>query len=268
MLVFHGTREYDENGNILSGSKEDAKILAGMIKQINADIQNTFKIREPNNLKLPKVQNFSSQKSYFINKINSLKNKFKLKDSDNVMMYHQKWWEEFIQQKAKSFKYNITNDILMDLVKRWAYNNKSIKIVDLRKRIKDESFLNWVNDFDKNDQSSQIKTNIEPFEKIFLELGARILKNIDIFLAANPDESIDKLKSDLNKAIKDIENSNDVSYISKLKTQLDKLNSIGGVNSIIPSEGITFMYNNKLYKLTGTFAPVNMIMGMLKYGGR
>jgi len=99
-------------------------------------------------------------------------------------------------------------------------------------------------------------------------LGARILKNIDIFLAANPDESIDKLKSDLNKAIKDIENSNDVSYISKLKTQLDKLNSIGGVNSIIPSEGITFMYNNKLYKLTGTFAPVNMIMGMLKYGGR
>jgi hypothetical protein len=32
-------------------------------------------------------------------------------------------------------------------------------------------------------------------------------------------------------------------------------------------EGIVFTYNNdRTYKLTGTFAPVNRILGLLRYG--
>ena len=29
----------------------------------------------------------------------------------------------------------------------------------------------------------------------------------------------------------------------------------------MPTEGLTFLWNNKVYKLTGTFAPVNQILG-------
>ena len=50
-----------------------------------------------------------------------------------------------------------------------------------------------------------------------------------------------------------------------LKTQLDRLNALGGFKSIIPSEGVTFMFKGKLYKYTGAFAPVNQILGMLRF---
>jgi len=38
-----------------------------------------------------------------------------------------------------------------------------------------------------------------------------------------------------------------------------------GIENIIPSEGLVFMYNGNPYKFTGTFAPVNQILGTLKF---
>ena len=38
--------------------------------------------------------------------------------------------------------------------------------------------------------------------------------------------------------------------LNKLKIQLDRLNSIGGLDPIVPSEGIVFKYKGKTYKFT------------------
>jgi hypothetical protein len=50
-----------------------------------------------------------------------------------------------------------------------------------------------------------------------------------------------------------------------LKLQLDKLNKIGGLSAIVPSEGIVFKYKGNTYKFTGAFAPVNQIVGLLNF---
>ena len=50
-----------------------------------------------------------------------------------------------------------------------------------------------------------------------------------------------------------------------IKAQLDKLQAIGGVNAIVPSEGIVFKYNGKTYKFTGAFAPINQITGLISF---
>ena len=47
--------------------------------------------------------------------------------------------------------------------------------------------------------------------------------------------------------------------------QLEKLEAIGGINSIVPSEGIVFKYQGKTYKFTGAFAPVNQITGLISF---
>lgn len=265
LLSFHGTVEYNENGDPINSSQEDARILAGMIKQINSNVQKTFKIDSTHGISIPKAQDFSKQKSYFNNKIKSLQSKFKLKNSDKVEKYHQLWWKDFIESQAKTFKYNIPDKILSSLVRRWAFSDKSEKIVDLRKQIENDDFLNWMNSFDKKDHSNQQKINIQPFENIFLELGSRILLNIKSFLAANPDKAVQKIKSDIDNTIKQLKSSSD---IPKLEAQLKRLETAGGMDAIVPSEGITFVYNNKLYKFTGTFAPINHLLGILKFGGR
>ena len=47
--------------------------------------------------------------------------------------------------------------------------------------------------------------------------------------------------------------------------QLDKLKKIGGVDSIVPSEGLVFKYKGKTYKFTGAFAPINQITGLISF---
>jgi hypothetical protein len=54
--------------------------------------------------------------------------------------------------------------------------------------------------------------------------------------------------------------------VNKVIAELDRLDRIGGIESIIPTEGVVFVYKGKVFKLTGTFAAINQLMGIIKYG--
>jgi hypothetical protein len=60
--------------------------------------------------------------------------------------------------------------------------------------------------------------------------------------------------------------SGDEKQIAKVEAELARLDRIGGVESIIPTEGMVFRYKGHTYKLTGTFAAINQLMGIIKYG--
>ena len=136
----------------------------------------------------------------------------------------------------------------------------------MKKDIKNDKFLDWALSFDKNDHKKWVKDNMIPFEKIFFEVGAEILKNVKGFMAANPDKAVQSMRKQLDKAISDIKSGGDINKMSKVKSQLDKINSLGGLGSIVPSEGIVFKYKGNTYKFTGAFAPVNQITGLAKFG--
>ena len=127
------------------------------------------------------------------------------------------------------------------------------------------SFGDWVLKYDKNDHATQVKTNMKPFEVLFFDVGAEILKNISGYLAASPKKAVQKIRKDVINAIKTVKSGGDVKKIQTLKLQLDKLNKIGGLSAIVPSEGIVFKYKGKTYKFTGAFAPVNQILGLLNF---
>ena len=66
------------------------------------------------------------------------------------------------------------------------------------------------------------------------------------------------------KIYKDVATGSNVvaAQIAKLKAELGRLNKLGGVDRIVASEGLVFFYGGKTYKLTGTFAPLNQILGI------
>ena len=111
-----------------------------------------------------------------------------------------------------------------------------------------------------------VKNNMKPFEELFFEVGVEIMKNIDGWLAVNPAQSVQKIRKKLQSAISSVRSGGDLKKLNKLKQQLSKLDSIGGLDAVIPSEGIVFKYNGKVYKFTGAFAPVNQITGMMTFG--
>ena len=59
--------------------------------------------------------------------------------------------------------------------------------------------------------------------------------------------------------------SGDVKNIAKLRMELERLAAVGGKDKIVPNEGIVFTYKGGTYKLTGTFASLNQILGLMYF---
>ena len=213
--------------------------------------------RGPPVLKLPKSQDLSKKKSVYSGKIKRLQKKYNLKDTDGVAEYHQAFWENYVDKKSPT---TLDNKTKMGLVKRWAFFDKKFRLD--RKNIVDAKTLEWAKKTDKEKHSKIAKDNIRPFEDIFLGLGAEVLQFVSSALTVNPDKAIRDMKKKLDKTIKDVKKSGDEKKIQKLKLELQRLNSIGGAKKIVPNEGIVFTYNGKTFKLTGTFAPLNQILGI------
>ena len=114
-------------------------------------------------------------------------------------------------------------------------------------------------------QNKALKDNIKPFEILFFKVGAEILKNIQGFLAVSPDKATQKIRQDVASALKDLQKPDNLAKLEKLKIQIEKLEAIGGANAIVPSEGLVFKYKGNLYKFTGAFAPINQILGSLRF---
>jgi hypothetical protein len=261
-LVFHGALKYDDNANVKGEVAGSGRILAGMIQQRNQNIQKKYSIGKPVFLDVPKHQDFGKMKDKFLGRLQKLQNTYALKDNDTLGLYHQKWWESFILKQLKK----ISPRVLEGLVKRWAFFDKSYKIPQIKKDLKDEPiFLEWVLKTDKENHTKIVKENMKPFETLFFEVGAEILKNVQGYMAANPNKAVQNIRKKLSSAISKVRSGGDLKKLNTLKLQLDKLNTIGGVDSIVPSEGIVFKYNGKTYKFTGAFAPVNQITGLINF---
>jgi len=257
LLVFHGTMEFNMDGIAIGENGDAARVLAGMIKQVNKDVQDNYTIQGPPVIKLPKSQNLSKSKSKYSSQISKLQKEFSLKDTDGVANYHQAWWEQWVDKNSPT---SLDNKTKMGLVKRWAFMEKGFRLD--KKNFSDEKTLEWAKKTDKEDQKKIGKINLMKFEQIFLGLGAEVLEFTSSALTVNPDKAVRDMKKRIDKTIKDVKKSGDPKKIEKLKLELGRLQSIGGSKKIVPNEGIVFVYGGNTFKLTGTFASVNQILGI------
>ena len=264
ILLFHGTTDYDKNGDAIGEDSDSARSLQGMIQQINKHVQKTFAIEPPPVVKMMKVPDFDSRQKYFYGAVNKLAKVYGLKDSDEVALYHQNWWSEFIVNTAKEYKYDISEDEITGLIMRWGFFNKSFRLN--KKTITDNEFLQWAIKFDKQDHKKQVTENMLPFELLFLELGVEVLKNIQNYLSVSPIKAVQKIQDELNRTINTLQASSEWETLAAIEPQLNKIGKLGGFEAIVPGEGIVFKYKGKTYKLTGAFAPVNQILGLIRYG--
>jgi len=256
-IQFHGVDEYD----LLSATKIDsypeyAPLLQKMIADVNAHVQKQFEIIPPKILTIKQLPDFEKKEKYFIDQVTYLQKQFQLKDTDELVMWHEAWWKGKIEQTIPY----ATEDIKLGLLKRWAYFDKSFRMNN--KTIPDPETLQMAKEFDKQDFAKQNKHNVYNFEKIFLELGVEILHNISDYLSVVPTDAVKDIRKRISSKIKIIQNSKDLTSLDKLKFELKRIEDLGGFEKLVPSEGIVFVYKDKTYKLTGLFAPINQLLGI------
>lgn len=263
-IVFHGVSLYNENGEKVEDYPEYARVLAGMIKQVNADTQKTFSIAKPKTLTIGKTKDFKRKLQYFVTQLTNLQKQMNCKDSDTLGVWHQRWWEKYITQNANRLGVKIDKKTMEGLVKRWAFYDKSFALNN--KNITNPELLGWAKEVDNTKLRDQQKKNIRPFENLILKFGAEVLKNVSEVMALNPEKTTQKIRKDVEDAIQTLSNSTDVNDLKVLKTQLARIKAAGGLKAIAPLEGIVFNFNGKTYKLTGAFAPINQLLGYFKFG--
>jgi len=262
VIQFHGIKETDGEGNIIGDmGARSAKEIAKLLDGVNARAGKVFNIIPPQVLKLQKDIDFETRKPYFMKKVDELQKKYNLAGHDEVARYHEMWWREEIE---KTFP-DLTQDVVEGLFQRWAYNNKSALPFTAMNKIVGKEGMKAIKEYDKI-AGKKYKENIRPFEDLFLELGSVILKNASNFVAASPDAEMQRLHNQIRTEADKIKKGGDIKQIEKVEAELERLNRIGGIESIIPTEGLVFKYNGKIYKLTGTFAAINQLMGIIKYG--
>ena len=262
VIQFHGIKKTDGEGNTIGEDNKPARSIAKAMQDLKINVGKTFTVIPPQIIKLGKDLEFDKNQSKFIKQIEALRDRYKLTDADEVSRYHEMWWRETIDTNFPDLQQDYKEGLLL----RWAYGNKkSLNMRSLAKEIgKDEAAS--VKKFDKEDVKKKYKENIRPFEDLFLELGSIILKNASNFVAANPDKEMQRLHNQIRTEAEAIKKTGGESQIARVEAELARLDRIGGIESIIPTEGIVFVYKGKTMKLTGTFAAINQLMGIIKYG--
>ena len=262
IIQFHGIKITDGEGNIIGEETKYAKSITNALSDLKKNVGKTFTIIPPQIIKLGKDLDFEKNKEKFVKKVEALRTRYSLTDADEVSRYHEMWWREQIDINFP----DLSQDFKEGLLLRWAYaDKKTLNLRSLDKELgKDKAAV--IKKFDKEDVKKKYKENIRPFEDLFLELGSVILKNASNFVAANPDAEAQRLHNQIRTEADKVKKGGDIKAIEKVEAELARLDRIGGVESIIPTEGLVFVYKGKTFKLTGTFAAINQLMGIIKYG--
>ena len=271
-LRLHGFKEYDADGNVVDEDSQGAVQLQQAIDRVQASNQKTYQIRVTDPITLTKTADYEKQKAELLKQLENIRKTYNLRDQDKMSMYFQAWWKAFIEQRAKEIGYQVPDNTLQLLISRWGFGDKSTNVKVLKAGIANTDFSSWVDQFDKSGVTEQQKIAKRPLENLFLKLGVYVLQNVKQLVALNPNDSMQKMRDELSMSISQIKAAaatpdmqDDDKSLQFLKRELQRLQDLGGFDSIVPTEGIVFKHNGKLYKLTGAFAPINQIIGYLKF---
>lgn len=258
LLVFHGTLEYDESGNVIKEDNTEGKLLAKLIEDANEAVQKVFYIRGPEEVKIKPLKGGESKLSYYNSKIEAILKDYSLSLNSNVQDFLKESWKKWLKKEV------VTTEFLYDiLAQRFSGLKPSYSILDIKKE--DPKLAEWIKEFEKKELLKKSKEIRMPLESIFLELGADILQNISSALLANPTKANEILRQKIDKAVAVINSSGTDLEKSRLEAELNRINIAGGLEKLNAVEGLTFKYKGKVYKWTGLFAAVNQALGILQY---
>ena len=101
-------------------------------------------------------------------------------------------------------------------------------------------------------------------ELLVLEIGNEIIDSFTTPYSNFDKTNINNIKQELATISKKVQVLEDVDLVSKYNKNFKKYMDLG--MRINPCEGLVFQgTNNKYYKLTGSFSPLNQMLGIFKY---
>lgn len=199
----------------------------------------------------------------FIKELNELWKKSGLGPKDTIDTYKRLRFEKWLGDHSSwALK---DKDGTSALFERLINNNITIPLTKLKKLYpENQTQLNWL--LDKKNTRACYEYTIEDLDSLFLELTNSLLGLVrGIVNSGLESKAVSILQKDLEDTLKSLQDSDqaDSEYAkTTLVRQLARLQKAGPIN---PLEGIVFSWKGKTMKCTGSFGPLNQILGNLKY---
>lgn len=254
-IRFHGVMDMGEDGVPSSQlNQSTGRYIAKLLRNVNASIQDTFEIKGLSKIKLDKVKNSNKLIAKSAGDLDRIFKKYRLSDKNGISDYQKEFFKKEYLRNTK-----LKQETIDALLARWVDGDKT-KITNIYK-MEDSSMKSVIQGLDKG-AKKQFTLMMTPIDRVFLEVGTNVVSNIKTFMSVNPDKAIRQIKDRMKDTTDKIGKSGNEDLKNQLKRQMDRINSIGGTESITPSEGITFFYNGELLKLTGSFAAANQLINL------
>jgi hypothetical protein len=173
--------------------------------------------------------------------------------------YYTAWWGEEIDNLSRKTGVNL-KPYKKGLIRRWGFGDKELQLTG----IKDPKVRQTVKEFEQTKLQREQERARKPFEKVFLKAGSDALRRTTDLLASNNPLAGEAIKKKVAEILRQLRKTNDAEQVDFLDRQIRRLGAIG-FDRVVPTEGIVFTYNGKPYKFTGAFAPINQLVGTMKF---
>ena len=263
-ITIHEAVRIDEDGKETKEPQKVKDFMKAIIRDGQND-QDTFQIRSTDSLQLD-VDSKKLQKQDFSKFQKALsqfvrENGFQM--NHTLLDFKATKIIEELERLELEHDQKIPTEAKDDIVDRATqYQASSYNLNRLKGDIEDADFRKVIKDFIQG-SGGFIKELVAPLDRIILSASSQLLSSITGFIS---DHNPELVKKNINQKLEDISqkvlDSKDDKLNDKLNYELDRLNSV--TSELIPTEGIVFNFKGKDIKLTGSFAPLNQILG-LKY---
>ena len=249
-VAFHGYKIY----KLVNGKWEETERVEGGVADIYKAAEGMKSARPRTNLIIKSVEEANKFAEKFETKLEKL---FKSEGLDTTASI-----EDWKRKRFETIKPDWLDKAVDEVFNRWFNDDKSFKASELKKlypehydEVKSDKFA-----------KSFVKAVMEPIDDLFLEIGNAFIKLCDGFTNKDSHNTIiDTLKKDIQTVCDTIEKEGSDDVKTQLEFQLNRLRKLGD-DALNSAEGVVFVYKDRLMKVTGSFAAVNQILGIIKFG--
>ena len=162
----------------------------------------------------------------------------------------------------------LSGDLLDILIRKWIFKEKTDNILKIIKtytneegRLITKEEYSVLKDFIDNDMKPVFKRILAPLDALFMAIGNEIIKSIPgLMNAGHEREVVSRLKREIKELTTAVKNTDDEKSKLKIEQSLGRLAKVN--NELNATEGIVFDFKGHKLKLTGSFAPLNQLMGV------
>ncbi len=174
-----------------------------------------------------------------------------------------------LRNMIKSQTTELDDDKISELVGRLLKVDGALKLNQIKKGMTSDQREIISKLTDKLVEKMMMADAIRPIEEANHDFAVEMLQGLESLFMVSPKEEVKRLRSVVSKSVSELEQMATDGEISAedmdfLRVQLNKIKGLDKISTSI--EGVVFQIDGNLYKFTGNFAPVNQIVGMLKYG--